>query len=90
MGDLIDFGKFAQTAIAFQNMQQNAQALNLQADRLEAQRQQNAIDQQRVNYQQNAKVFDELENAKGSPFYATNPMAQIILPIHRGAFWKDY
>jgi len=84
MGDLIDFGKFAQTAIAFQNMQQNAQALNLQADRLEAQRQQNAIDQQRVNYQQNAKVFDELENAKGSPFYATNPMAQIDIAYTQG------
>jgi len=48
MGDLIDFGKFAQTAIAFQNMQQNAQRMELMGES-------NAIDRMRLAEEQQAR-----------------------------------
>jgi len=48
MGDLIDFGKFAQTAIAFQTMQQNQQRMGLMEEN-------NAIDRQRLADAQQAR-----------------------------------
>lgn len=74
--EMIDFGKFAQTAIAFQNLQETirrndlgAQGLTLEQGRLEAQREQNKIEQQKA-IQGHFKNLLELAN---DPRVKSNP-----------------
>ena len=69
MGDLIDFGKFAQTAIAFQNMQQNAERNALTSEGLDVQRAHQRLEQQRINQEE----FKQLMTLADDPRVKANP-----------------
>ena len=94
--EMIDFGKFAQTAIAFQNLNETirrndlgAQGLTLEQGRLQAQREALRIDQQRVNYQQGVKVLDELDKIEAEPGFQFNPRQRAQFLVTRGTILRN-
>lgn len=94
--EMIDYGKFAQTAIAFQNLQETmrrndlgAQGLTLERGRLEAQREQNRIDARRVQQQEGASLLTQLDKMEDSPFFASDKARAAQLLVMRGNVIRD-
>lgn len=96
MAEGIDFGKFAQTAIAFQNLQEtmrrndiSAQGLTLEQGRLEAQRKQNELEGVRLKQTAAIKAYDELDKLKDSPAFAGDKFKQAQLLVTQGQIMRD-
>jgi len=77
MADGIDFGKFAQTAIAFQNLQEtirrndiSGQGLALEKGRLDAQQEQNQIEKARNLQLQGSSLLTQIDKLQDSPYFS--------------------
>jgi hypothetical protein len=95
-GEMIDFGKFAQTAIAFQNLQETirrndigAQGLVLEQGRLAAQQQQNRLEAQRLQQQDGVAILNQIDKLEESPFFASDKARAAKLLAFRGQVIRD-
>lgn len=94
--EMIDYGKFAQTAIAFSNLQETmrrndigAQGLTLERGRLEAQREQNALTQRHLQQQEGTSLLQQLDKMEDSPFFASDKARAAQLLVMRGNIIRD-
>lgn len=94
--EMIDYGKFAQTAIAFQNLQETirrndlgAQGLTLEQGRLEAQREQNKLEARRIQQQEGASLLNQLDKMEDSPFFSSDKQRAAQLLVLRGNIIRD-
>lgn len=97
MSDGIDFGKFAQTAIAFQNLQETirrndftGQGLALEQGRLKAQEEQNKIEQARNKQLEGASILTQLDKLEDSPYFSSDPTQAARLLVTRGNILRSH
>lgn len=97
MADGIDFGKFAQTAIAFQNLQETirrndfaGQGLALEKGRLDAQQDQNQIEKARNLQLQGSSLLTQLDKLEDSPYFSGDKSKAAQLLVMRGNILRSH
>lgn len=97
MGDGIDFGKFAQTAIAFQNLQEtirrndiSGQGLVLEKGRLDAQNEQNQIEKARNRQLEGTSLLTQLDKLEDSPYFSGDKAKAAQLLVLRGNILRSH
>lgn len=93
----IDFGKFAQTAIAFQNLQETvrrndlaSQGLALERGRLDVQEEQSRIEKARNKQLEGASLLTQLDKLEDSPYFSGDKSKAAQLLVTRGNILRSH